>query len=60
MVRISTNVAVSAVEFKDGQVRLVYHQRPASGVRSVPVTAALSEHYVAMLAELSADVASAD
>jgi hypothetical protein len=57
MVRIPTNVAVSVVQFRDGP-RLVSHQLPASKVRQIRITPELNEHYVMLLAQLSADVSS--
>jgi hypothetical protein len=49
-------VAVSVVEFKNGP-RLVTHQQPASGVRVIPVTPDLNNHYVALLANENTDCA---
>ena len=51
---------ITPVQFKTGKTRPVWHQRAASGVRQIPVTAALDKHYVELLAKLNTDASSGD
>ena len=46
---------IDPIQFKGGRIRLVWHQKAASGVRQIPVTAELNERYVALLATLRAE-----
>ena len=54
MVLITTDYDISEVQFKNGKIHKVWHQKGASNVRHIPVSA-LEKHYVALLAKLNAD-----
>lgn len=49
---------ITPIKFEGSRIRLVWHQKSASGVRQIPVTPELNERYVALLAKLRTEPSS--